>query len=52
VAGAVLWLAMLNYLVGTRSVGAVAVATTVLKITALAIVAVARCSRSTPARWP
>jgi len=37
----VLWLAALNNLVGTRSVGAVAVATTVLKITALAIVAVA-----------
>ncbi|HET8778213.1 MAG TPA: amino acid permease [Candidatus Limnocylindria bacterium] len=41
VAGAVLWLPALNNLVGTRSVGAVAVATTVLKITALAIVAVA-----------
>ena len=41
VAGAVLWLAVLNNLAGTRSVGAVAVATTVLKITALAIVAVA-----------
>ena len=41
VAGAVLWIAVLNNLVGTRSVGAVAVATTVLKITALAIVAVA-----------
>jgi len=41
VAGAVLWLPALNNLVGTRSVGAVAVATTVLKIAALAIVAVA-----------
>ena len=41
VAGAVLWLPALNNLVGTRSVGAVAVATTVLKVTALAIVAVA-----------
>src|SRR4051794_37371313 len=41
VAGAVLWLPVLNNLVSTRSVGAVAVATTVLKITALAIVAVA-----------
>ena len=41
VAGAVLWLAVLNNLVGTRSVGVMAVATTGLKITALAIVAVA-----------
>jgi APA family basic amino acid/polyamine antiporter len=41
VAGAVLWLPALNNLVGTRSVGAVAVATTVLKIAALVIVAVA-----------
>jgi APA family basic amino acid/polyamine antiporter len=41
VAGAVLWVAALNNLVGTRSVGAVAVGTTVLKITALVIVAVA-----------
>lgn len=40
VAGSVLWLAVLNNLVSTRSVGAVAVATTVLKITVLAIVAV------------
>jgi APA family basic amino acid/polyamine antiporter len=41
VACAVLWLPALNNLVGTRSVGAVAVATTVLKIAALAIVAAA-----------
>ena len=41
VAGAVLWLPALNNLVGTRSVGAVAVVTTVVKIAALAIVAVA-----------
>lgn len=41
VAVVVLWLPMLNNLLGTRSVGAVAVATTVLKITALAIVSVA-----------
>ena len=41
VAGAVLWLPALNNVVSTRSVGAVAVATTVLKIAALAIVAVA-----------
>ena len=41
VAAAVLWLPALNNLVGTRSVGAVAVVTTVLKVTALAIVAVA-----------
>ena len=36
----VLWLPVLNNLVGTRSVGAVAVTTTVLKIGALAIVAI------------
>jgi basic amino acid/polyamine antiporter, APA family len=40
-AAVVLWLPVLNNLVGTRSVGAVAVTTTVLKITALAIVAIA-----------
>ena len=38
---AVLWLPVANNLVGTRSVGAVAVTTTVLKIGALAVVAVA-----------
>jgi hypothetical protein len=41
VAGAVLSLLALNDLGGTRSVGAIAVAKTVLKITTLAIVAVA-----------
>jgi APA family basic amino acid/polyamine antiporter len=41
VAGAVLWLPALNNLLATRSVGAVAVATAVLKIAALAIIAVA-----------
>jgi APA family basic amino acid/polyamine antiporter len=40
-AACVLWLPVLNNLVGTRSVGRVAVTTTVLKITALAVVAVA-----------
>jgi APA family basic amino acid/polyamine antiporter len=40
-AAVVLWLPVLNNLIGTRSVGAVAVTTTVLKITALAIVAIA-----------
>ena len=41
VAVCILWLPVLNNFVGTRSVGAVAVLTTALKITALAIVAVA-----------
>lgn len=41
VAICVLWLPVLNNLVSTRSVGAVAVTTTVLKIAALAVVAVA-----------
>jgi APA family basic amino acid/polyamine antiporter len=40
-AAVVLWLPVLNNLIGTRSVGAVAVSTTVLKIGALAIVSVA-----------
>jgi APA family basic amino acid/polyamine antiporter len=40
-AAVVLWLPVLNNLIGTRSVGAVAVTTTVLKIGALALVAIA-----------
>jgi APA family basic amino acid/polyamine antiporter len=39
-AAAVLWLPVLNNLISTRSVGAVVVVTTVLKITALALVAI------------